>query len=262
MEPLSKAKVKLFSALQLKKYRHRHRCFTAAGIKLADEALKSGWPIEALILKAGEIPPALETRIRQLPPEKIYSLPAIPFDKLAGQVNPEGVLVVLPFPDEKQWMETNHQMPADLEGNAFILDEIRDPGNLGTLIRTADWFGIQTLICSAGTADYFNPKVIRASMGSCFRIRAIYCQDLPQFITANQQHIWIADMEGHPPGQTDMSTRPYLLLGNEANGVSPTIKALPDISRLSIPRTGQAESLNVAIAAGILAHEWQKSKPQ
>jgi TrmH family RNA methyltransferase len=140
----------------------------------------------------------------------------------------------------------------------IALDEIQDPGNMGTIIRLADWFNVKTIICSPNSADVFNPKVVQASMGSLFRVNIIY-QDLNEFITSKKVPVYGAFLEGESVYTKKLSPKGILILGNEGKGISPEIEKLVT-QKIKIPRFGQAESLNVSIATGILLSEFFRNE--
>ena len=148
--------------------------------------------------------------------------------------------------------ELRNQSPisADIQ---LVLDNIQDPGNLGTIIRLADWFGIEQIICSENTVDFYNPKVIQATMGSFTRINIVY-QNLKELLQNTDRPVFGTDMTGKNLYKTDFPKSFYLVLGNEGNGISPEIKNLVT-ENLTIPRFGRlqsTESLNVSMAAGII----------
>ena len=148
--------------------------------------------------------------------------------------------------------ELRNQSPisADIQ---LVLDNIQDPGNLGTIIRLADWFGIEQIICSENTVDFYNPKVIQATMGSFTRVNIVY-QNLKELLQNTDRPVFGTDMTGKNLYKTDFPKNFYLVLGNEGNGISPEIKNLVTES-LTIPRFGRlqsTESLNVSMAAGII----------
>ena len=135
----------------------------------------------------------------------------------------------------------------------LVLDNIQDPGNLGTIIRLADWFGIEQIICSENTVDFYNPKVIQATMGSFTRVNIVY-QNLKELLQNTDRPVFGTDMTGKNLYKTDFPKSFYLILGNEGNGISPEIKSLVT-ENLTIPRFGRlqsTESLNVSMAAGII----------
>lgn len=132
----------------------------------------------------------------------------------------------------------------------LALDDIRDPGNLGTIIRTADWYGISKIIASAETADFYNPKVISATMGSFTRVSVFYT-DLEEYLGSSKARVFGAYLNGSDVHQADFGNGGVVLIGSESHGISPTLeKHVTD--RITIPRYGNAESLNAAIATGII----------
>ena len=155
------------------------------------------------------------------------------------------------------------KIPEDLNkieaGFQLVLDDVRDPGNLGTLIRLCDWYGIKNLVCSKETVDCFNPKVVQATMGSLTRINLTYI-DLPLHLAAQELPVYAAFMDGESVYKEELPQEAILILGNEANGISDAV-AENIKHKISIPQFGQstAESLNVAIAGAILVSEFKRS---
>lgn len=141
---------------------------------------------------------------------------------------------------------------------ALALDEIRDPGNLGSIIRTADWFGIRKIIASEHSADFYNPKVINATMGSFTRVQFAYC-DLQKTISQFKAKVFGALMDGDNVRVASFGNRGVIVIGNEANGISSPIQALVT-HRITIPGVEGAESLNAAIATGIVLDNWSRLK--
>ena len=162
-------------------------------------------------------------------------------------VQPNTALAICEIPNEK---------PIQTEGLILVLDDIRDPGNLGTIIRLADWFGIEQILCSNETVDVYNPKVIQATMGSFLRVQINYT-DLPAFFDQYQYPVLGTFMEGENLYKSVFPENMALILGNEANGISDDLFHYIT-QKLSIPRFGksqQTESLNVAMATGIILGE-------
>lgn len=257
MRPLSKAKLKLFTALQQKKYRHQNRLFLAEGVKLLQEALKSSFELEAVVVREGNSTPALAG----ISAESLFVATPADFLKLSTQVHSEGVIAIVKIPPPPHFQAIN-QLTDPVSAPTLVLEDLRDPGNLGTLIRTADWFGFHHLICSHGTVDVYNPKVVRAAMGSLFRVHITYLKDFHGFLREQAAAIWAADMEGADLGQVQLHSKPMILMGNEANGVSETTRSIPGLEKVTIPKVGDAESLNVGIAAGILTAAWNMQTPK
>jgi RNA methyltransferase, TrmH family len=239
---LSKAVIKYINSLQIKKYRSIHQAFLVEGAKSVRELLQSDFAIQRLFIT-----------------EAFYNAHTGLVDTgLAYEIIPEKELV-----QAGTYASNNAALaiatmkkpaPFDARQQPFTiaLDDIRDPGNLGTIIRLADWYGIGHLICSQSCADFYNPKVIAATMGSFTRVQASYV-DLPDFLRQQRAHLPIygAALAGDNIHRLQLQPQGILVMGNEANGLS------PDVSRqvtqlVRIPGFGQAESLNVATATAII----------
>jgi len=251
-EPLSKAKLKLFTSLKAKKYRYKHKLFLIEGIKLCEEAIHSGQEIVATILSESQVK-EISSRFSSPLPSPIYQLDDASYQRLCSMQSPEGIMMVIRMPSTIQRLP--NLAASDLVSPGIILENIQDPGNLGTLIRTAAWFGITNIICTKGTVDVLNPKTLRGTMGSLFHTNIYYVEDIWPWIRANAQQIWLADMEGHPVHHMTFASEDWIVMGNEANGISAQMRAVPNIKRVCIPGEGKAESLNVGIAAGILMYK-------
>lgn len=241
MEQISQAKLKLFRALQQKKYRHRHGLFLAEGFKVLEEAAAAGWIARALVVRTDALERLAEVSLRA---EMYAHAPAQVFNRLSDQVSPEGILGVFELPEVRAVAPTPPRM------SAMLLAGIRDPGNLGTLLRTAAWFGFRTVICDGQTVDAFSPKVVRASMGAVFHIPLIKVSDLSAWIEGHAGRVVAAAMQS--PEAEPEPGRDWLLLGSESQGI-PQAYLKPGVQRVTIPRYGWGESLNVGVAAGILA---------
>lgn len=255
MISLSKAKLKLFTSLETKKYRNEHRMFMVEGLKMMKEALASGWQIVAIVVLDSEI-----DKVSPLIPPHLATHSFVAdlsiFKQLTTQMTPEGVLVVIQYPDKPDFGQIITTTDAHLltDGPGFVLESIQDPGNMGTLMRIADWYGMKHIICNMGTVDFLNPKVLRASMGAVFRVQVSYVQPFTEWIGAHSNKIWVADMQGVAVGKAAIQPHDFLLMGNEANGISSALKSLEGLQFVTIPKFGEAESLNVSVAAGILAY--------
>ena len=246
MESLSKAKLKLFASLQQKKYRYEHALFLVEGKKLVMEAAGSAWPLECVIINDAR-EEALGAVLGELSSVPTFSLNEREFKKLSTQVSSEGILAVARMPHTQVW-------PIEEHSSALLLERVNDPGNLGTLLRTADWFGIHRVYCTSDTVDVYNPKVLRSSMGAFFRVEFTYVDEWDSFIQQHQNRIWLADMEGVSVKNHTFKKGDWILLGNEASGVSlETRNSLPD-RKLTIEGSGKGESLNVGVAGGIFLY--------
>ena len=241
---LSKAQISLLTSLQNKKYRKQHGLFIVEGIKSVQEFISSSYQVESIFYtddantKVGKISHNI----------KSYQLTETEFQKISTLKSPQGILALVKLPKQQQ-IKVN-----DLR-NCYniVLDDVQDPGNLGTIIRTAEWFGIKHIICSIGTVDAYNPKVVQATMGSLSRIQ-IYYVDLHEFISSTDLPVYGALLNGQSIYQTEWGAEGLIVMGNEGNGISTAILALID-QAVTIPRIGQAESLNVAVATTVFCSE-------
>ncbi len=237
---LSKSQIKLITSLKQKKYRQQHGFFVVEGVKTIKELLQSNLVLHKLYAKESfNIDAKDEVIISDSDLKRISFL-----------TTPNQALAVFKIPDPK---------PINNSGLIVALDAIRDPGNLGTIIRLCDWFGVKELICSKETVDCFNPKVIQATMGSITRVNVSYI-DLVPFIEDSETTVFGAFMEGEKVYNKKLPKNGILVMGNEANGVSKEVEAVIT-EKISIPRFGNiqaTESLNVATAAAILLSEFRR----
>ncbi|MGP1479652.1 MAG: TrmH family RNA methyltransferase [Capnocytophaga sp.] len=232
---LSKNQVKLIQKLAQKKQRNLLKMFVVEGRKSLLEFVQAGYRPHLIV--ATEI---FDARLENLPlvltsPEELQ--------KVSFLKNPDEGLGVFHFPELP---------PFSHQGLILALDNLQDPGNLGTLIRLCDWFGVEQLLCNTQTVDCYNPKVVQATMGSLTRV-AVHYLPLADFLAHTPLPIYAMDLAGENLYHTSLPENAILLLGNEANGLSPEVKALAQHT-VSIPRFGayqQAESLNVAMAGAI-----------
>ena len=240
---ISKNQLKLITSLSQKKYRQKNSLFIAEGIKVVNELLNSSFQVDILFATDD-----FETTISS---DKIVRISEKDLQKISNLKSPNKVLGLFKIPDEK---------PLQQKGLTIVLDAINDPGNLGTIIRLCDWFGVTQLICSKDTVDCYNPKVVQASMGSLIRISIQYIA-LENYLQETNLPTFIADMNGENVYKSTLPKEAILVMGNEANGVSDEIRALIK-NKISIPRFGEAqetESLNVATATAILLSEFKRS---
>ena len=239
MQSLSKNKIKWIRSLQLKKNRDELGLFIVEGEKMVQEAIENfSQQIDFLVV----------TKFSSIKTDDVSFEVAIATDEELKSIstlkNPNKSLVVLKLP-AKIRIETSFRI---------ALDGIQDPGNLGTILRLADWFDVKEIICSKETVDVYNPKVVQASMGAIFRIKVTYC-DLEDYLKKSKETIFGALLEGQNIYKKSVEPKGILVLGNEGNGISE--KIIPLITEpITIPRFGQAESLNVSVATGILLSEF------
>jgi len=238
---LSKNQVKLITSLKQKKYRLQHNLFVAEGIKTTNELLQSHFKLHHLFTTTNfNINAINETLISEAELKKISFLKT-----------PNKALAIFEIPKTKSIDESKL---------IVALNDIRDPGNLGTIIRLCDWFGVVDLVCSKETVDCFNPKVIQATMGSIARLNVSYV-NLTDFLSQTKTEKFGAFMNGKNIYSKSLPNNGILVLGNEANGISDAVSRLID-QRISIPRFGnlqETESLNVATATAILLSEFKRN---
>ena len=238
---VSKSQIKLITSLQQKKYRNKLGLFIAEGPKVITELLSAGINLDSLFSTKENLNP---TSNEYLVSEK--ELQKISFLKTANTS-----VALFKIPANKPLLK---------DCSTVVLDAIRDPGNLGTIIRLCDWFGIKQLVCSEDTVDCYNPKVIQATMGSIARVQINYTA-ITDFINESILPVYGACMEGENIYQQKLPEKAILVMGNEANGISPEINSLLT-NRITIPQFGkmqETESLNVATATAILLSEFMRS---
>lgn len=238
---VSKSQIKLITSLQQKKYRNKTGLFVAEGPKVIEELRKEGLALEALFT----------THTSEVKEDNHHLVTTTELQKISNLTTANTSLALFKIPEKKQPI---------YNGLSVALDAVRDPGNLGTIIRLCDWFGIRQLICSEDTVDCYNSKVIQATMGSIARVH-IHYTDLSAYLKETQLPILGGRMDGANVYQVTLPKEAVLVLGNEANGISEEISALLT-QAISIPQFGsgnETESLNVATAGAILLSELRRS---
>ena len=236
---LSKNQVKLIQKLHHKKYRNELNLFIVEGKKSINEFLQAGYIPQLLI--------ATEAFTTSVPQHLITPVSKDELRKVSTLQNPDEGLAVFQQPKHKGILQ---------EGVIVALDNVQDPGNLGTIIRLCDWFGVETLLCNTQTVDCYNPKVVQASMGSLTRV-AVHYLNLAAFLTTTALPVYTMDLEGENLYTATFPKDCILILGNEANGISSEVRALSN-EVITIPRFSQhqrTESLNVAMAGAIILSE-------
>jgi len=236
---ISKNQIKNITRLQQKKYRQQDGLFIAEGVKVINEFLNSTFKLVDLFT----------TETFNVENETLVSEAEL--KKISALKTPNTALAVFEIP--KLSLIEN-------KGLIVALDAVRDPGNLGTIIRLCDWFGVKQLLCSKETVDCFNPKVVQATMGSLTRVNVFYI-DLNHYLEETKQTVFGAFMDGENVYASNLPADGILVLGNEANGISQSIEKHVN-QRISIPRFGdlqETESLNVATAGAILLSEFRRS---
>ena len=237
---LSKNHLKLITSLSQKKYRHKYKLFIVEGIKVVQEFLNSSYELEILF--------STESSFSYL--DSFIEVSEQELKKISSLKTPNKVIALFKIPVQKN---------SSSSGLIVALDAINDPGNLGTIIRLCDWFGIDQLLCSKETVDCYNTKVVQSSMGSLTRVAISYI-DLKEYLTSVSIPIFIADMDGDNIYEMKPPASAVLVMGNEANGISNSIKQIVS-TKITIPRYGNSqltESLNVATATAILLSEFRR----
>ena len=232
MEKISKAQIKLVRSLQQKKFRDELGLFVAEGAKCVDELRKSFELVH--LYREGEN--ATRTEIEQM----------------SGLRTPQGVVGVFRKSEDSEYSEDSDLILA--------LDGIQDPGNLGTIIRTCDWFGVHDIVCSLDTADCYNPKVVQATMGALARVRVHYV-DLPAWLQEQSCPIIGTLLEGKDMYENPLPKEGIIVMGNEGNGISAAVRQLVShpIRIPSYPKNAEtSESLNVSIATAIVLAEFRR----
>jgi TrmH family RNA methyltransferase len=236
--PITKSQVKYIQSLAHKKFRDVEGVFVVEGPKIAGELLQAPnlrpRAVYALPGWIGEQPASLRSALTEVNESEL--------ERLSALTTPNQVVAVFGKPA--------FPPPVFDSGVLLALDGIQDPGNLGTIVRLADWFGIATVVCSADSADVFNPKAIQSTMGSIARVPVCYA-DPGELIRASRLPVYAALLEGEGLYGIGRIDRGWIVIGNESKGIRPELQALAT-HRVTIPRVGQAESLNAAVATGIL----------
>ena len=234
MEKISKAQVKLVRSLQQKKFRDELGLFVAEGDKCVEELCKRFELVH--LYREGEN--ASRTEIEQM----------------SGLRTPQGTIGVFK-------KHTICDLKFDICDLTLALDGIQDPGNLGTIIRTADWFGVRDIVCSLDTADCYNPKVVQATMGALARVRVHYV-DLPKWLSGQQCPIFGTLLDGKDMYETELPKEGIIVMGNEGNGISSAVRSIitHPIRIPSYPKNAEtSESLNVAIATAVVLAEFRRN---
>lgn len=245
MSELSKNKIKWLRSLHSKKSRDSEKMYIIEGEKMVQEAIQ--FQLEDILFIACT---------------SDFKLPTFPLSIEVILVSEKELCQIstLKTPNKAFAVLKQHKISIKRQQKELIiaLDDVQDPGNLGTILRIADWFGIQTIICSKGTVDCYNPKVVQASMGAILRIEVKY-MNLFEHLKSYDGKIYGAVLGGQNVYKTSLQNEGILLMGNEGKGISSEIQNLIT-DPISIPSFGHAESLNVSIATGILVSEFARLK--
>lgn len=238
---LSKNQIKLIKSLGQKKYRQQLNLFTVEGVKGINEFLKSNYKLQTLFTTAS----VFETESHL-----VQDITEVELKKITALKNPNTALAIFEMPQQR--------LPSN-KGLKIALDAIRDPGNLGTIIRLCDWYGVQDLICSTTTVDCYNTKVVQATMGSLTRVNVTYL-NLESYLETTKLPVFGTFMSGETIYTSNLPEEGVIVLGNEANGISKSVEDLVH-RKITIPQFGASattESLNVANAGAIVLSEFRR----
>jgi len=244
---LTKNEIKFVKSLHQKKNREIHKLFIVEGEKLIDELLKQGdYKVERIYHTHDyELPHTIDHNLFQLISNQDLS-------RISNLKTPNKVLATVQF-------KTPKPLDYTADNLILILDEIKDPGNMGTIIRTANWFGVKQIVCSENCVDLYNPKCIQASMGAIYKSQVHYCplQNTIDQLKSNHFNIVGASLDGENMYHSTFSPKTALVMGSESHGISQSTEPLID-KNILIPQYGTAESLNVGIATGIILAEYKR----
>lgn len=241
---LSKSQISFIKSLHQKKYRKEHGLFLVEGIKSIKEFFQSSYKIHSIFYNSEQanLLPKLPANIN------LFEVNNVELGKISTLQTPQGFLAVVQLPETKTINQT-----ALINKFTLVLDGVQDPGNLGTIIRTADWFGFDKIICSEDTVEAYNPKTVQATMGSLARVK-IYYENLVLLMDKCEIPIFGALLNGESIYKTNWGKEGLIILGNEGKGISEEL--IKKVNKpVTIPRFGEAESLNVAVSAAIFCSE-------
>ena len=234
---INKNQIKLIKSLSLRKNRLKHKLFLVEGDKNVLELINSDFDVHTIFAN---------TNWSKLNPTVNVTLVSNKeLSKISNQKNPNNVLAIAVIKESKISNE---------RGVVLVLDDISDPGNFGTIIRTCDWFGVTSIICSNNTVDVYNPKVVQCTMGSIFRVKIIYT-DLAKYLKNVKSVIYGTLFDGNNIKEVDFKDDVHIVMGNESNGISKEISNLLSEKIKINSKCSKADSLNVAVATSILLYE-------
>ena len=249
--------IKHIRKLKDKKYRDESNEYVVEGVKLVEEAVKENAKIKQIIVcedttRTYEIPTHIMLEIAKY---ECISVSNKIFNIITQVTNPQGIMAII----EKNAQNAKIDYTQDI---IVVLDDVQDPGNLGTILRTVDSIGLNQIIVSKGTADAFNSKVVRSTMGAIFRIKIIEVENLAQAIKDMRKHhfkLMVTSLQTKNSIYDIDFNKKIIVIGNEANGVSKEIQDMAD-EKAKIPMLGRTESLNASVAAGVVMYEYVRQK--
>lgn len=236
-----KKDIKWVRSLQQKKFRHESGCFVAEGKKGVEEGLASAFRLHSVYSTDAD----WASKHREVIVVSMREM-----EQMSSLSTPSPYLAV--FYQKEEIAEFR-------DGSAvIILDGIADPGNMGTIIRTAEWFGIGTVLCTPDCVELYNPKVVQATMGSIFRmnVRMMSEEEMSRLLKQYDYYIVAADLQGTSIYRYDFKQKTAIIIGSESHGVRPAMRSLVD-EFITIPGSGKAESLNASVAATVFMSQWR-----
>lgn len=245
---ITKKVVKYIQSLSYKKFRDDENVFLAEGPKLIAELILSKKVPAKIICAEKKWILQNQHLLQHVQPENIYETDTSYLEKISQLKTPHEVLGVFKKPTPIDQYDFKNKV-------TLVLDDLQDPGNVGTIIRIADWYGIQNIVCSKNTADNFNPKVVQSTMGSLLRVNVQYTDLIEWMQEQKEIPFYAAVLEGKSIYESGRIREGILVIGNESKGIQPDILRLIR-NKITIPRIGNAESLNAAVATGIILSEW------
>ncbi len=254
LQPISSAKLSSIGKLLQKKYRIESKRFLVEGLRTVEEALASDWAVETVLLRRNVLADSSCRELLHLAAQKevpSYQITEEAFEKISDTVHSQGILAVV--------RQKSYGMDVfDTSNPGFIvvaLDGIMEPGNMGAIIRTCDWFGVDALLFGKGSVEFFNPKVVRSAMGSTFHIPFVADVSLPSALEELKGKGFAVyasiSQDGEAIEKIPWKQKPVIVFGNEVHGVSRDVLRIAD-EKLTVPRFGGAESLNVGVACGVV----------
>ncbi len=242
----SKSTIKYIQSLQHKKFRDEYNVFVAEGPKLVTELLQANIFKCSAVYALQDWVDQLESKLADAISNEVTVIKDFELEKIAAFSTANKVVAVF----EKRTGVNNFSLKNNI---TLVLDDIRDPGNLGTIIRTADWFGIEHIVCSNNTVDMYNPKVVQSTMASLGNVNIIYTDIVNWLQEAATVQKIAATLDGIPVQQVQQVSEAIVIIGNESNGISEAVLKLAD-EKITIPKSGWAESLNASVATGIILY--------
>ena len=241
---INKTHTKYIQSLHHKKFRDEYGVFIAEGPKVVLELLDSREFVCKQLIALDSWLKQHEKTLEKYSGMEVFDVKEFELEKISMLSTPHSVLAVF---------EQHHQIePVDIKQKlTLVLDNIQDPGNMGTIIRTADWFGVDNIICSHACADKYNPKVVQSTMGSLSRVN-VYYTDLGEWLQKNTSiKIYATALDGNNISTVNNIKEAIIIIGNEGKGISEPVMQLVN-EKITIPKIGEAESLNAAVATGII----------